>query len=272
MAKNADRFDIVVIGSGPAGYVAAIQAAQHGASVAVVEKDSAFGGTCLHRGCIPTKALLETAHLLDKIGHADKFGITAAPPSLNMGKTQDYKASVVQANADGVAFLFKKNKVETIKGWGRLSGSGRVEVTQTDGKRRTVMATRAIILATGSTCKHLPHIHVDHERVIDSDDILELREVPKRLLVLGAGAVGTEFACIYNRFGSTVTLVEFLPRLLPLEDEEVSIALGRSFKKQGIVCHTGTRVTAVEERGEGVVAKAEGPSGAVEIEADMVLV
>lgn len=268
-----ESYDVIVIGSGPAGYVAAIHAAQKGASVAVVEKDAAFGGTCLHRGCIPTKALLESAHLYDKMQHASTWGIKTEGLSLDFAKVNAFKKRVVKTNAGGVKFLFKKNKVTTVRGWGSLAGAGQVKVVAEDGSEQILKAGKGIILATGSACSHLPFIEMDHVRTIDSDDILALDKVPKSLIVLGSGAVGTEFASIYNRFGSEVTLVELLPRVLPLEDDDISDALGKALSKQGIKVMTSTRVESVEIKKTMVKANAKDDSGQVhKLSAELLLV
>ena len=265
--------DIVVIGSGPAGYVAAIHAAQCGASVTVVEKDPVLGGTCLHRGCIPTKALLESAHLFEKMKGSARFGIRAADVSVDFPKVQAYKNRVVKTNASGVQFLFKKNKIEVIRGWGELAGDGEVRIKGEDGATTTIRPKRGILLATGSACKYLPFIEMDHERTIDSDDILQLEQIPKSLVVLGAGAVGTEFASIFRRFGSEVHLVELLPRLLPLEDADISDALAKALQRQRIKVMTSTRVESVERDGETATVIATKDDGETyEIVAERVLV
>lgn len=267
------QYDVIVIGSGPAGYVAAIHAAQCGASVAVIEKDAAFGGTCLHRGCIPTKALLQSAHLFEKMQNASKWGISASDVAVDYAKVSKFKQRIVKTNAGGVKFLFKKNKVTTVRGWGELAGKNRVRVKQDDGSQETLFASKGIILATGSGCNHLPFIEMDHKRTIDSDDILELTEIPKSLIVLGSGAVGTEFASIFHRFGCDVTLVELLPRVLPLEDEEISKAFEKAITRQGIKVMTSTRVEAVKLKKGGIVATAVDESGGkLKLEAEKILV
>ncbi len=251
MAKEDDfNFDLIVIGSGPGGYVAAIRAAQLGLKTAVVEKDPAFGGTCLHRGCIPTKALLHTASTLDEIRRASALGIDVAAPSLDLGKAQAYKRGVVDKNAKGIEFLFKKNKVQGLHGWGRLAGPNQVEVTR--GDEQTTYLTRFILLATGSVPRDLPLAPADGERILNSDHLLECQSVPGSLAVLGAGAVGSEFASIFAAFGAQVTLIEMLPRLLPGEDEEISAELERAFRKRGIKPLTSTRLAAVEREDQGL--------------------
>ncbi len=245
-----EQYDVVVIGSGPGGYVAGIRAGQLGMKVAVVEKDPFIGGTCTHRGCIPTKALLENADVWSKIQKAKEFGIIVGDARLDFKAGQDRKQAVVDKNAKGIEFLFKKNKVERITGFGKLAGKGVVEVSGDGGATR--LNARNIILAMGSVPKDLPHIKADGRRIINSDHILLLTEVPKSMLVIGAGAVGCEFASIFSRFGTKVTIVEVLPQLLPIEDEEISKEFTRLFKKKGIDVFTDARVDAAEVHGEGV--------------------
>jgi dihydrolipoamide dehydrogenase len=240
----ADERDLIVIGSGPGGYVAAIRAAQLGLKVACVEKDPKLGGTCLHRGCIPTKALLHTASLLDEIREAEQFGVEVAAPRLDLSKAQAYKRKVVDGNAKGIEFLFKKNGVQGIQGTGRLVSPHEVEVER-DGAK-TVYQAKNVIVATGSVPKFLPFAPTDGRHVLNSDHILEIDRVPASLVVLGAGAVGTEFASIFASYGSQVTLVEMLPRVLPIEDEEISVELARQLKKRGIKVMTDTKMTRME--------------------------
>ena len=215
-----EEFDLIIIGSGPGGYVAGIRAGQLGMKVAVVEKDVKFGGTCRLRGCIPTKALLHTASVMDEIRSAAALGINVAEPALDIDKAQDRKQKVVDSNAKGIEFLFKKNKVTGLRGFGRVTGPNEVEVEGADGKQ--TYGAKNIMIATGSVPRDVPIAPTDGERILNSDHILELRKVPATLAVLGAGAVGTEFASIYTSFGTKVTLIEMLPRVLPIEDEEVS--------------------------------------------------
>lgn len=263
--------DLIVIGSGPGGYVAAIRAAQLGLKVAVVEKDDRYGGTCLLRGCIPTKALLHTAEVLDQARVAATFGVRVADVSVDIGAAQEYKRGVVDKNAKGVQFLFKKNGVEGIRGFGRVAGPTSVEVTL-DGESRTLEA-RNIIVATGSVPRDLPFAVPDGEKILNSDHLLDLERVPQSLVVLGGGAVGCEFASIYASFGSEVTLVEMLPRLLPIEDDEVSKELSRSFRKRKIRSLTDTKLSSVEATDSGVRLVLE-PAGKVAqtLEAEMLLV
>ena len=248
----SEERDLIVIGSGPGGYVAGIRAAQLGLSVAVVERDPKFGGTCLHRGCIPTKALLHTAELLGDIRSAGKFGIDVGDAAVDLDGAHAYKDKVVDKNAKGIEFLFKKNKVEGLHGTGRIVGPNEVEVEGPDGK--SVHRAHNILVATGSVPRDIPPAPVDGERVLNSDHILKIPQVPESLIVLGAGAVGTEFASIFAAFGSTVTLVEMLPRVLPIEDEEVSAELQKVFRKRGIRVLTGVKLEEVKSSDGGVQA------------------
>ena len=246
-----EDFDLIIIGSGPGGYVAGIRAGQLGLKVAVVEKDPKFGGTCLHRGCIPTKALLHTASLLDEIRGVAEHGIQVPAPTLDIARAHDRKRKVVDKNARGIEALFKKYKVTgMMQGTGRLVGPHQVEVDGKDGKR--VLSTRFVMIATGSVPRDVPIAPADGERVLNSDHVLLLERVPKSIAVLGAGAVGTEFASLYASFGSEVTLIEMLPRILPIEDEEVSAELERALRKRKIKVLTGARLTAAERTAAGV--------------------
>lgn len=245
-----ELFDVVIIGSGPGGYVAAVRAAQLGLKTAIIEKDKNLGGTCLLRGCIPTKALLHAADVYEEFKHSKSIGIVAKDVTLDFGQTQAYKNKTVLKLSKGVEFLMKKNKVQTFKGTGRINGPGSITVTVADGATQQLQ-TKNILVATGSVVKPLPHVPFDGTHIISSDDILELKEIPKSLIVLGAGAVGVEFASVYARFGSDVTIMELLPRLLPIEDEDISAELGKSFKKQGIKAFTSANFqTAGVENGQ----------------------
>jgi dihydrolipoamide dehydrogenase len=261
-------YDLIILGSGPGGYVAGIRAGQLGLKVAVVEKDQKLGGTCLLRGCIPTKALLHTDSVLDEIREAGGLGIEVGEPGLDMVRAQKRKQEVVDSNAKGVEFLFKKNKVDRLRGWGRLAGPGRVEVEGEDGTK--TYSTKNVLIATGSVPRGIPVIETDGERVLDSDHILELDRVPKSLAILGAGAVGTEFASIFRSFGSEVTVIEMLDRALPMEDEEVSKELARQFKKRGITVWTSTKLTGAEVGEGGVTMSFEGRDD--KLEAELLLV
>src|SRR4051812_30323216 len=269
----ASEFDVVVIGAGTGGYVAAIRAAQLGLKVGVVEKQKALGGTCLIWGCIPTKALLEHAHALKIVQNVKEWGVTIAEGAvgIDMNQVQARKDKVVTGLTKGVEFLFKKNKIEWIKGTARITGRGKVEVS--DGDSQSLTATREIVIATGSTPRSVPGVEIDRRRIITSDEAINLREVPKSIAILGSGAVGVEFASIFRRFGSDVTIIELLPRLVPLEDEAISAELLKSFRKQGITIHTGTKVTKANASSAGVDIDAQLPDGSAQrITADYLLV
>jgi len=265
-------YDVVVIGAGTGGYVAAIRCAQLGKKVAVVEKQRALGGTCLIWGCIPTKALLEHAHALKVIRDAREWGVTmpAGTPAIDMTQVQTRKDRVVTGLTKGIEFLFKKNKIDWIKGTARLAGKGKIEVFE--GDKQTLEA-REIIVATGSAARSVPGIEIDRKRIITSDEAIGLKELPKSLVIMGSGAVGVEFASIYRRFGSDVTIIELLPRLVPIEDEAVSVELEKSFRKQGIKALTGTKVTKVVAGANGVDIEAQTPDGKTQkLSADLLLV
>jgi dihydrolipoamide dehydrogenase len=269
--EASSDLDLVILGSGPGGYVAALRASQLGLSVAVVEKDARPGGTCLHRGCIPTKAWLRTAELLDDLAHAGDFGVVLEGGARFDGAgARAYRHKVVDKNARGVEFLLKRGGVRWVRGRGRLAGPGRVEVAGDEGA--TTLASRFVVLATGSVPQLLPLAPTDGVRVVDSDQILETETVPSSLIVLGGGAVGCEFASIFASLGSRVTLVEMLPALLPLEDAEVSAELERSFRRRGIDVRTATRLTRVESGPQGVVATLEGEAAGARVEAAQLLV
>ncbi len=256
-------FDVVIVGSGPGGYVAAIRAGQLGLRTALVEKDPRYGGTCLHRGCIPTKVLLHDASLYETVRDAGRYGIGVEGVRLDFEGVQKHKEKVVRKLSLGVEGLLKKNKVHLQRGFGKLAGPGAVEV---EGKR---IAARAVVLATGSEAKALPGMEPDGKRILSSDHALELKEVPKSLVVIGAGAVGMEFASIYLRFGAEVTVVEMLPRILPLEDEEVAEELRKILSRRGLKFHTGARVESLRPGGE-VTLTAGGKT--VQLSAEKVLV
>lgn len=268
----SEQRDLVIIGSGPGGYVAAIRAGQLGMKVAVVEKDERFGGTCTLRGCIPTKALLHTASVLDDARLAATFGVRIeGEPQLDVAQAHAHKRKIVEASTKGISYLFKKNKVEGIHGTGRLVGPHQVEV-ENDGLR-TVYEAKHILIATGSVPKELPFARTDGRRILNSDHILEMEKVPKSLAVLGSGAVGSEFASIFRSWGSDVTLIEMLPRLLPIEDEELSKELERAFKKRKIDCRTSTKLQEVEATEQGVRMRLESEGGNQEVlEAELLLV
>jgi dihydrolipoyl dehydrogenase len=249
LSSSNETFDVTIIGSGPGGYVAAIRAGQLGLKTAIIEKDKNLGGTCLLRGCIPTKSLLHTADLLDEFKHAKEHGIVAGSVSLDFDQAQKRKGKVVLKLAKGVEFLMRKNKVQVLKGAAHVDVPGRITVTGADGSTQVVQ-TKNLVIATGSVPRSLPNLPIDGEQIITSDEILELKQIPKSLIVLGAGAVGVEFASMFLRFGTDVTILELLPRLLPIEDEEISAELAKSFKKQGIKSFTSASFkSAVREAG-----------------------
>jgi dihydrolipoamide dehydrogenase len=264
------KFDVIVIGSGPGGYVAAIRAGILGLRTALVEKDPFLGGTCLHRGCIPTKALLHTAHLFDEIKHAGDHGLKTGPVKIDFPKTHVRKAGIVKKLSKGIESLMKKRKIEVFTGFGRLVDANTVSVTGDGGD--TPLSAKNIILATGSTPAHLPHIKPDHEKTLDSDSILKLETIPKSLAVIGAGAVGVEFGSIFNSFGADVTIIEMLPRAVPGEDAEISAALEKAFKKRGISVMTSSQVKSAETTAGGVKLVVEKDGTATELNVEKLLV
>ncbi|MFW5890031.1 MAG: dihydrolipoyl dehydrogenase [Marinilabiliaceae bacterium] len=263
-------YDLVVIGSGPGGYVAAIRASQLGMKTAVVEK-AETGGVCLNWGCIPTKSLLKSAQVFEYLSHAADYGINIE------GKTSaDFSAMISRSRevaggmSKGIQYLFKKNKIDVIQGTGRLTKDKKVEVTREDGKKETVEGSH-VILATGARSRQLENLPQDGEKVIGYRKALTLEKQPKSMVVVGSGAIGSEFAHFYSTIGTKVTLVEYLDQVVPLEDEEVSKQLGRSFKKGGIKVMTGSEVTNVDTSGKGVKVTVKNKKGEQEIEADVVL-
>ena len=270
MADSAPP-DVVVIGGGPGGYVAAIRAAQLGLKTAMIEKDALPGGVCLHRGCIPTKAMLHTAEVLEAARHGEKFGVKTEGVSLDVARMHAYKSGVVNQMAKGVEGLLKRHGVESIRGFGRLASPTRVEVMDAGKVVRTV-ETKHVILATGSAVRELPGIEFDGRTIISSDHALLLEAVPKSMIVMGCGAVGMEFASIYARFGSQVTVVELLPRALPIEDEDISAEIVRAFKKRGITVHLETKVQQVDRKGGEIVVTATQGEKTVTFSAEVLLV
>jgi dihydrolipoyl dehydrogenase len=269
----ASEYDVVIIGSGTGGYVAAIRAAQLGLKTAVVERAPVLGGTCLNWGCIPTKALLEHAHALKIAQQANEWGLTIgeAAVGIDMTRVHARKDKIVKGLTGGIELLFRKNKIEWIKGSARLAGKGSVEVT--GGQNQTLTARKEIIVATGSQPRSVPGIEIDRKRIITSDEAIGLREIPGSIVILGSGAVGVEFASIFKRFGSDVTIIELLPRLVPIEDEAVSAELEKSFKKQGIKVVTNSKVTSARTGSAGVDLEAQAPDGkSAKLNADYLLV
>lgn len=268
-------YDIAFIGSGPAGYTGAIRAGQYGLKTALIEKDGFLGGTCLHVGCIPTKALLFNAELWDHLKDAKEFGIEGVDArKLNWAAIQDRKNKIVTKHTKGLDFLMKKNKVETVKGYGKLTGPAQngihtVEVAN-DGKT-TQLKAKNIILATGSEARMIPGLEVS-DRILTNIEILSLKEIPKSLVIVGAGAVGVEFASIYRSFDCEVTIVEMLPRLVPVEDEEVSKELARVYRKRGINFHTSAKVEKVDKTKTGVAVTITVDGKQHKIEAEKILI
>jgi dihydrolipoamide dehydrogenase len=268
------QYDLVVIGTGPGGYVCAIRAAQLGMKVAVVEKDKTFGGTCLNVGCIPSKAMLHASHLFEDAGHTFAgMGIGVSKPKLDLGQMQKFKQEGVDANVKGVDFLFKKNKIEAFQGRGRIAGAGKVEVGSGNGKAQT-LETKSIVVATGSDVARLPGIEIDEKRIVSSTGALELAKVPERLLVVGAGVIGLELGSVWRRLGAKVEVVEFLDRILPGMDGEIARQFQRIQEKQGISFRLGSKVTAVDAKGKTLKASVEPANGGKgeALEADVVLV
>ncbi|MEH0158589.1 dihydrolipoyl dehydrogenase [Limibacter armeniacum] len=265
------KFDVIVIGSGPGGYVAAIRASQLGLKTAVVEK-AELGGICLNWGCIPTKALLKSAQVFEYIRHAQDYGVTVGDANVNFEAMVQRSRGVANGMSKGIEFLLKKNKIEKLLGFGRLTSDKKVEVEAADGTK-TVYEADNIILATGGRSKELPHIPIDNEKVIGYRKAMTMEKQPKKMVVMGSGAIGVEFAYFYNSIGTEVTIVEYLPRIVPVEDADISKELAKSFKKQGIKVMTDAAVTNVDTSGEGcvVTVKSNKKGEETTIECDVVL-
>ncbi|MFL5444146.1 MAG: dihydrolipoyl dehydrogenase [Myxococcales bacterium] len=264
------QYDVAVIGAGPGGYVAAIRAGQLGLKVVCIEKDERLGGTCLLRGCIPTKAMLHSAEVLETAREAKEHGIEVKGEiSVDMAGVLKRKEKMVSSNAKGVEFLFRKNKVERVHGHARLAGPGRINVAGASGNQ--VVEAKHVVLASGSAPRLLPGLKVDGNHIVTSDELLENKTVPKRLIVLGAGAVGVEFASVFRRFGSEVTVVEMLPRLVPLEDEDISAEFEKGFRRRGIKALTSAKLEKVDRTETGVKATITTAKGTQELEAEMFL-
>ncbi len=264
-------YDVIVIGSGPGGYSAAVRAGQYGLKTALIEKDPKLGGTCLLVGCIPTKAFLHAADVWERFLRSEEDGIHCDNPRLDFPLVSDRKNKIVSKHAKGVEFLMKKNKVDWIKGFGRLAGTGRVEVSSDAGTQ--ILETDNIVIATGSEARMLPGLQPDPQRILTNIEILNLTHVPNSMAIVGCGAVGVEFASCFHRFGTKVTLLEMLPRIVPAEDEEVSKELERLFKKSGIRVETGARVENIRKNDTGVRFSATLSNGKQEtMEAETLLV
>jgi dihydrolipoyl dehydrogenase len=244
------KYDVAIIGSGPGGYVAAIRAGELGLKTVVVEKDPYLGGTCLHVGCIPTKVLLHHAEVYDHFKNGAELGFEVSGLKVNWANVLGRKDKIVKKHAKGIEFLFKKNKVEFVQGWGRYEGPGKVSVEK-DGKKSIIEASN-VLLVSGSEARALPGIEPDHKNILTNRSILELPAIPKTLIIVGAGAVGVEFASIYNSFGTQVTILEALDRVVPVEDAEISAELEKTFRKKNIQIFTGSKVESVKNDAKGV--------------------
>jgi dihydrolipoamide dehydrogenase len=270
-----ESFDLVVIGAGPGGYVAAIRAAQLGMKVAMVEKRTTFGGTCLNVGCIPSKALLQSSHLFEQAGHdLGVHGIVLGPPKLDFAQLMKRKGEVVDATTKGVAFLFRKNKVTAFQGTGRIEKVGEVVVLGEDGAVKDTLSAKNILIASGSEVTPLPGVAVDEKKIVSSTGALELAEVPRHLVVVGAGIIGLELGSVWRRLGSEVTVVEFLDRITPGVDDEITKQLQRALTKQGLKFKLGSKVTKAETTDSGVTLTVEPAKGgaAETLQTDIVLV
>ncbi|MDI9865413.1 dihydrolipoyl dehydrogenase [Flectobacillus sp. DC10W] len=265
----ATTYDLIVIGSGPGGYVAAIRASQLGLKCAVVERES-LGGICLNWGCIPTKALLKSAQVFEYIKHASDYGITVSEASADFGAVIKRSRGVADSMSKGVQFLMKKNKIDVIMGNGKVKPGKKVEVTAADGAV-TVYDAKNIMIATGARARALPNIPIDGVKVIDYRKAMSLENQPKSLVVIGSGAIGVEFAYVYAAMGTKVTIVEFMPNIVPVEDEDVSKELAKQYKKLGIDIHTNSSVESVDTAGEGCKVSVKTPSGNISIDCDIVL-
>jgi dihydrolipoamide dehydrogenase len=267
-------YDLVVIGTGPGGYVCAIRAAQLGMKVAVVEKNATLGGTCLNVGCMPSKALLYASEMFEEAGHSfAKMGVSVSAPKLDLPSMMNFKQQGIDGNVKGVDFLMKKNKIDVIHGTGKILGTGKVEVTASDGKAQTV-ETKNIVIASGSDIARLKGIEIDEKRIVSSTGALSLDKVPEKLLIVGAGVIGLELGSVWHRLGAQVTVVEFLDRILPGMDGEIAKQFQRILEKQGFVFKLGTKVTGIDTSGKTLSAKIEPAAGgaAETLEADVVLV
>jgi dihydrolipoamide dehydrogenase len=267
-------YDLVVIGTGPGGYVCAVRAAQLGMKVAVVEKNATLGGTCLNIGCMPSKALLHASEMFEEAGHSfAKMGVSVPPPKLDLPSMMNFKQQGIDGNVKGVEFLMKKNKIDVISGKGKILGTGKVEVTGGDGKTQ-IVETKNIVIATGSDIARLKGIEIDEKRIVSSTGALALDKVPGKLLIVGAGVIGLELGSVWHRLGAQVTVVEFLDRILPGMDGEVAKQFQRILEKQGFVFKLSAKVTGIDTSGKTLAAKVEPAAGGASetLEADVVLV
>ncbi|HEX3023935.1 MAG TPA: dihydrolipoyl dehydrogenase [Chitinophagaceae bacterium] len=261
-------YDVIVLGSGPGGYPAAIRASQLGFKVAIIEKES-LGGVCLNWGCIPTKALIKSANVFEYMKHSAAYGINASG-TVDFGAVIKRSRGVADKMSKGVQFLMRKNKIDVIMGYGKIKAKGQIEVTAADGTKQIAEA-KNIIIATGGRAKQLPNLPFDGKKVIGYRDAMVLPQQPKSMIIVGSGAIGVEFAYVYNSLGTKITIVEFLPRIVPVEDEEISKELEKQYKKQGIDILTNSSVEAVEQTATGIKAKVKTQTGEIFLEADIVL-
>lgn len=263
-------YDLVIVGSGPGGYVAAIRAAQLGLKTAIVEKES-LGGICLNWGCIPTKALLKSAQVFNYIQHAEDFGVSVSESKADFDGIINRSRTVANGMSKGIEFLMKKNKIDVINGFGKLMSPKKIEVSAEDGSDKQIVEAKNIILATGARARELPHIKTDGEKIIEYRKAMSLEKQPKSIVVMGSGAIGCEFAYFYNSIGTKVTIVEYLPRIVPNEDADISKELTKNFKKQGIKILTGAEVTGVDTEGEGCKVSIKTKKGEEVLECDVLL-
>lgn len=266
---SSTKFDLIVLGSGPGGYVAAIRASQLGLKTAIVEAEE-LGGICLNWGCIPTKALLKSAQVFEYISHASDYGITVKDATADFGSMVKRSRGVADGMSRGVQFLMKKNKIEILSGWGKIQPGKKVEVVDKDGKK-TVYAADNIIIATGARARELPTLRIDNEKIIGYRKAMTLEKQPKSMVVVGSGAIGVEFAYFYNSIGTKVTIVEFMDRIVPVEDEEVSKALEKIYKKSGITVMTSSEVTKVDTKGAGCKVTVKTAKGEEVLDCEVVL-
>ncbi|GMQ25186.1 dihydrolipoyl dehydrogenase [Algoriphagus sp. oki45] len=266
---SSTKFDLIVLGSGPGGYVAAIRASQLGLKTAIIEAEE-LGGICLNWGCIPTKALLKSAQVFEYISHASDYGISVKDAEADFTGMVKRSRNVADGMSKGVQFLMKKNKIEVIAGWGKVQPGKKVEVADKDGKK-TVYSADNIIIATGARARELPSMKIDNEKIVGYRKAMTLENQPKKMVVVGSGAIGVEFAYFYNAIGTEVTIVEFMDRIVPVEDEEVSKALEKIYKKSGIKIMTSSEVTGVDTKGKGCKVTVKTAKGEETLECDIVL-
>ena len=263
------NYDVIVLGSGPGGYVAAIRAAQLGHKTAIIERES-LGGICLNWGCIPTKALLKSASVFDYLNHAEDFGIKVASPKVDFGGMIKRSRTVAEGMSNGIQFLMKKNNIDVLMGTGKVKPGKKIDVTDDKGKTTEYSATH-IIISTGARSRELPSLPQDGKKIIGYREAMTLSKQPKKMVVVGSGAIGVEFAYFYSTIGTEVTIVEYMPNIVPVEDEEVSKQLGRSFKKAGIKIMTSSEVTGVDTKGAGCKVSVKTKKGEETLECDVVL-